>query len=109
MAIYGMPVAYKSNIALSQEVDRMDNDDRQIGRILSRREVLALLGTAGATLLIGCGPSQPTAGAPTAASGAVATPALNAEAATAVSQAGNPSAAPTAAATGATVAAGNAT
>lgn len=32
----------------------MDNDDRQIGRILSRREVLALLGVAGAALLTGC-------------------------------------------------------
>ncbi len=31
----------------------MDNDDRQIGRILTRREVLALLGTAGAALLAG--------------------------------------------------------
>lgn len=32
----------------------MDNDDRQIGRILNRREVLALLGVAGAALLAGC-------------------------------------------------------
>ncbi len=32
----------------------MDNDDRQIGHILSRREVLALLGVAGAALLAGC-------------------------------------------------------
>ncbi len=30
----------------------MDNDDRQVGRILSRREVLALLGTAGAAALV---------------------------------------------------------
>jgi len=36
----------------------MDNDDRQVGRILSRREVLALFGAAGITLLVGCGPQQ---------------------------------------------------
>ncbi|GAB4212136.1 MAG: hypothetical protein OHK0022_47530 [Roseiflexaceae bacterium] len=45
----------------------MDNDDQQIGRILTRREVLALLGTAGATMLVGCSTgattSQPTAAA----------------------------------------------
>lgn len=33
----------------------MENDDRQIGRVLSRREVLALLGVSAATLLAGCG------------------------------------------------------
>ena len=32
----------------------MDNDDRQVGRILSRREVLALFGAAGAALLAAC-------------------------------------------------------
>lgn len=32
----------------------MDNDDRQIGRILSRREVLALFGVVGAAFLAGC-------------------------------------------------------
>jgi protocatechuate 3,4-dioxygenase beta subunit len=34
----------------------MDNDDAQIGRILSRREVLALLGGSGAALLAACAP-----------------------------------------------------
>ncbi len=34
----------------------MKNDDRQVGRILSRREVLALFGTAGAAILAGCVP-----------------------------------------------------
>ncbi len=34
-----------------------DNDDRPIGRILSRREALALLGTTGAALLAGCAPN----------------------------------------------------
>ena len=36
----------------------MENDDRQVGRILSRREALALLGTAGAALLAACAPGQ---------------------------------------------------
>src|SRR6266516_3348088 len=43
----------------------MDNDDRQVGRILSRREVLALFGAAGITLLVGCGPQQSGSGATT--------------------------------------------
>ncbi len=99
----------------------MDNDDRQIGRVLSRREVLALLGTAGATLLVGCGPTQsgstaataaPTTAAaaatPVPATAAAATPAINAEAATAVAMAGNPTVAATAEAAGATAVAANA-
>jgi protocatechuate 3,4-dioxygenase beta subunit len=53
----------------------MDNDDRQIGRILSRREVLKLLGATGTLMLVGCGPSQSGSGA--------TTPTLNAEAQTA--------------------------
>ena len=32
----------------------MDNDDLPIGRVLSRREVLILLGAAGALLVLGC-------------------------------------------------------
>ena len=44
----------------------MDNDDRQIGRILSRREVLALLGTAGAAALVAAA-SQAAGAAPAAA------------------------------------------
>jgi protocatechuate 3,4-dioxygenase beta subunit len=32
----------------------MDNDDRQIGRLLSRREAVALLGASGAALLASC-------------------------------------------------------
>jgi len=43
----------------------MDNDDRQIGRILSRREVLALLGTAGAAALVAAA-SQAAGAAPAA-------------------------------------------
>jgi protocatechuate 3,4-dioxygenase beta subunit len=70
----------------------MDNDDRQIGRILTRREVLKLLGATGAVMLVGCGPSQSgtsaTAVAPTA--GAATTP--NAEAQTAEALPQNPTA-----------------
>jgi protocatechuate 3,4-dioxygenase beta subunit len=45
----------------------MDNDDRQIGRILSRREVLALFGAAGIAMLVGCGPTQSSTAQPTSA------------------------------------------
>ena len=34
----------------------MLNDDEPIGRILSRREVLKLLGATGLAVLVGCGP-----------------------------------------------------
>lgn len=47
----------------------MDADDRQVGRILSRREILALFGAAGAGVLAGCAPSQPGAAEPTGVPG----------------------------------------
>jgi len=58
-------------------VRTLDSDDAQIGRILSRREVLALLGGSGAALLAACAPSAlasptPTAAQQTAASSAAA-------------------------------------
>ena len=56
----------------------MDNDDRLVGRVLSRREVLALLGAAWAALLVGCLPeSEPVQpmGTATAIQGASGTPA----------------------------------
>src|SRR5438093_11063856 len=71
-----------------EEADTMDNDDRQVGRILSRREVLALFGAAGITLLVGCGPQQSGSGAttqvPTTGAAAAATQAPITAAAAAV-------------------------
>jgi protocatechuate 3,4-dioxygenase beta subunit len=49
----------------------MKNDDEQVGRILSRREALKLLGVTGLAALVGCTPelsSAPTSAAPTSAS-----------------------------------------
>jgi protocatechuate 3,4-dioxygenase beta subunit len=93
----------------------MDNDDRQIGRILSRREVLALFGAAGAAVLVGCGAepagtTQPTSAAGQAtAGGATAAPTANAEAATVGALESNPTAAATVTAEVVTAEAGNAT
>ena len=58
---------------------RLDGDDAPIGRILNRREVLALLGGSGAALLAACAPgvlakpsptAQPTSAAATTAAAA---------------------------------------
>ena len=53
----------KSNRIVTKPVnpaaDDPDNDDEQIGQILSRREVLRLLGISGAALLAGCAVAQP--------------------------------------------------
>jgi protocatechuate 3,4-dioxygenase beta subunit len=38
--------------------DPMDNDDAPLGRVLTRREVLALMGAAGVMLLTGCTPAR---------------------------------------------------
>ncbi len=45
----------------------MDNDDKPVGKILSRREALGLLGASGLALLIGCRPTGNSAEAPTTA------------------------------------------
>lgn len=45
----------------------MDNDDLPVGRILSRREVLKLLGITTATLLVGCAPEASSTLEPTSA------------------------------------------
>ncbi len=42
----------------------MDQDDRPIGRVLTRREVLALLGTTSAALLAACAPKALSTGTP---------------------------------------------
>jgi protocatechuate 3,4-dioxygenase beta subunit len=54
-----------------------DSDDMPIGRILSRREILALLGGSGAALLAACAPGALASPSPTAAqqTSATATPA----------------------------------
>jgi protocatechuate 3,4-dioxygenase beta subunit len=74
-------------------LDDLDDDDRPIGRILTRREVLALIGAGGAaTFLAACVPSgaaSPAASvgasaAPTAAGSAAATAAASAAIATAL-------------------------
>ncbi len=84
----------------------MDHDDRQIGRILSRREVLTLIGATGAALLAGCGAMSSGS---TQASGAAASSeaSLNAEAQTAVAIGSDPAAQATQAAEVATAQAAN--
>ncbi len=97
---------------ISLEVNLMDNDDRQIGRILTRRECLALFGAAGAALFVGCSTNNTGTGQSgrTATSvGGAASPTLNSEGATAVAMEGNPTAGAAASAEVATVAAVNAT
>jgi protocatechuate 3,4-dioxygenase beta subunit len=48
----------------------MDNDDLPVGRLLTRREALALLGATGALLFLGCGADDGTTGTtPTAGDG----------------------------------------
>jgi protocatechuate 3,4-dioxygenase beta subunit len=66
----------------------LDTDDAQIGRILSRREVLALLGGSSVALLAACAPGALTSASPTAAaqqtSAAATTAAAASSAATAL-------------------------
>jgi len=73
----------------------MDNDDLPVGRILSRREVLALFGATGAAILVGCGAapagstSQASAASQASATGATST---GAQASVAASASAQPSA-----------------
>lgn len=60
-----------------------ENDDLPVGRVLNRREVLALFGVAGASLLAACAPVALN-------SSATATPTRSAEAATAETMASDP-------------------
>lgn len=86
----------------------MDNDDRPVGRILTRREVLALFGLAGTAALAACAPaatsSAPTAPAASATTepttapateAATETPAVSYEAATSTAIAAQPTLAAT--------------
>ena len=73
----------------------MDHDDRQIGRILSRREVLTLIGATGAALLVGCGATGNSSTNQAATSSAGASPVLNAEAQTAAAIGNDPAASAT--------------
>ncbi|MCS6939810.1 MAG: intradiol ring-cleavage dioxygenase [Roseiflexus sp.] len=79
----------------------MDTDDRPIGRILTRREVLALLGASAAALLVGCGAagSSGTTGTPVGSAPTIAPVRPEATATSGVQPALSPSAtlAPTAA------------
>ena len=62
----------------------LDNDDAQVGRILSRREVLALLGGSSVALVAACAPGALTSASPTATAqqtGAAATTAVAASSA----------------------------
>jgi protocatechuate 3,4-dioxygenase beta subunit len=52
----------------------MNNDDKQIGRILTRREAVAILGAAGASLLTGCSPGQSSAANSSSAAASSAAP-----------------------------------
>ena len=64
----------------------LDNDDAQVGRILSRREVLALLGGSSVALIAACAPGALTSASPTATAqqtGAAATTAVAAASAAA--------------------------
>ena len=89
----------------------MHDDDRQVGRILGRREVLKVLGVAGAAVPAGCGPSQPasTAQPPGATTAQTAAAAPNAEAQTAAALGNNTTAVASASAEAATAVAANAT
>jgi protocatechuate 3,4-dioxygenase beta subunit len=64
----------------------MDNDDLPVGRLLSRREALALIGAASAAMLAACG-AQPTGSTVATSAASSASANLNAEAVTAVATA----------------------
>ncbi len=55
----------------------MENDDRQVGQLLSRREALILLGTASASLIAGCAKSETASAANTASQSSGSTAVAN--------------------------------
>jgi protocatechuate 3,4-dioxygenase beta subunit len=77
--------------AISNPAPSGDDDDRPVGRVLTRREVLALLGaTAGATALAACAPGSPGGEAASeSASAAAARPSAAAASASAGGSAGS--------------------
>jgi len=67
-----------------KQKNTLDSDDAQVGRILSRREVLALLGGSSVALMAACAPGALTSASPTATAqqtGAAATSAAPASSA----------------------------
>ena len=74
----------------------MDNDDRQLGHILTRREVLALFGATGVTMLTACGRGQATATPPATATSQVSTTTAQVTTATATTAAATSTATATA-------------
>lgn len=65
---------HKEMTTVPQPTAMPDNDDMPVGRILSRREVLALVGATGAATLLGaCAPIRPNGGQAEAISGSVET------------------------------------
>ncbi len=63
----------------------MDNDDEQVGYLLTRREMLKLLSAVGASVLVGCRPGA--SGTATAPSAATATPGIEGQTVAAVTAA----------------------
>src|SRR5881397_445404 len=57
--------AWRDDWGYGLETNTLENDDRQVGRVLTRREVIALLGAAGAAMLTGCLPGQSNSAEPT--------------------------------------------
>jgi protocatechuate 3,4-dioxygenase beta subunit len=73
---YSQRKLQQTNVAA--EIAAQNDDDRPVGRVLSRREVLVLLGAAGTAVLAGCAPgqsgaTQPATGATQAPTSAAAT------------------------------------
>ena len=65
-----------------KQKNALDNDDAQVGRILSRREILALLGGSSVALLAACAPGALTSASPTATAQQTSAAATTAAAAT---------------------------
>jgi protocatechuate 3,4-dioxygenase beta subunit len=71
----------------AEKEQQMDNDDQQVGRLLTRREVLKLLGATSASFLLGCRPGAPGTGTTTTPAAATATPGIEGQTVAAVTTA----------------------